>query len=141
MKIDEIVAVSGLPGLYKAVTSRNNGMIIEDIDTQKSRFASIRKHQFTPLATVAIYTDDDATEINEVFSTMMAKEESLPVPELKTSSSQDLFKYFGEILPDYDTERVLISDVKKVLKWYTFLKKRDLFPFEATEEVSSEEEE
>ncbi|MFT4568856.1 MAG: hypothetical protein ACI9FN_003825 [Saprospiraceae bacterium] len=140
MKIDEIVAVSGLPGLYKAVTSRNNGMIIEDIDTQKSRFASIRKHQFTPLATVAIYTDEDATEINEVFSTMLAKEEALPIPEIKSSSSKDLFKYFAEILPEYDTDRVLISDVKKVLKWYLFLRKRELFPFEASEEVSGEEE-
>lgn len=140
MKIDEIVAVSGLPGLFKAVTSRNNGMIIEDIDTQKSRFASIRKHQFTPLATVAIYTDDDATEINEVFSTMLSKEASLPIPDLKTTSSRDLFKYFGEILPEYDTDRVLISDVKKVLKWYSFLRKRDLFPFEASEDVSGEEE-
>ena len=71
---------------------------------------------------------------------MLAKESSLPIPDLKATSSKDLFKYFVEILPEYDTERVLISDVKKVLKWYSFLRKRELFPFEVSEDIGGEEE-
>ncbi len=137
MKIDEIVAVSGLPGLYKIGSSRSNGMIVEDFDTEKSKFVSLRKHQFTPLGTVAIYTDDDATELNIVFESISEHEASHPIPTLN-SPSKELFDYFGIILPDFDRDRVLISDVKKVLKWYHFLKKRALFPFEKS---SGEEEE
>lgn len=140
MKIDEIVAVSGLSGLFKSHTTRNNGMIIEDIDTGKSRFASIRKHQFTPLGTVAIYTQDDAAEIHDVFTTMMTQEAALPLPDIKTSKPDVLFAYFKEILPNYDRERVTVSDVKKVLKWYSFLRKRDLLPLEISRDSSKEEE-
>ena len=27
-------------------------------------------------------------------------------------------KYFKDILPNYDVERVYISDIKKVIQWY-----------------------
>ena len=56
MNLENIVAVSGMPGLYRMAGSRSNGLIIEDFDTGKKRFASIRKHQFTPLESVSIYT-------------------------------------------------------------------------------------
>lgn len=140
MTIDELVAISGMPGLYKIGTSRSNGMIVEDIDSGKSRFISMRKHQFTPLGTVAIYTEMDATELSIVFETMAEKEASMPIPSVN-SSSNELFEYFEEILPDYDRDRVLVSDVKKVIKWYLFLKKRELFPFEKSQDDNPTDEE
>jgi len=112
MKIEEIVAISGLPGLYKIQANRSNGMIVEEIDGGKSKFVSMRKHQFTPLATVAIYTEEDATELEEVFKTIMQKETELPLPDL-SSPKPVLFEYFSKILPEYDRERVMVSDVKK----------------------------
>jgi len=139
MTIDEIVAVSGMPGLYKIGGSRPNGMIVEDLDSGKSKFVSMRKHQFTPLGTVAIYTHEDATEINTVFETIAAKETSVPPPPLNSPSGQ-LFDYFEKILPDYDRDRVMVSDVKKVIKWFYFLKKRALFPFDPSTEDLGEEE-
>ena len=138
MKIEDIVAVSGLPGLFKIIATRNNGLIVEDVDTQKTRFVSVRKHQFTPLATVAIYTEEDTEEINVVFETIQEKIAAGTNPPSVKASSAELFKYFGEILPNYDRDQVLISDVKKVIKWYNFLIERGLFPFE-TEENSEEE--
>ncbi len=56
IKLDNLVAVSGLPGLFKTAANRPNGLLIENIDTGRTKFASIRKHQFTPLETVGIYT-------------------------------------------------------------------------------------
>ena len=38
------------------------------------------------------------------------------------SSSDELKTFFREILEDYDEERVYVSDIKKVIKWYDFLK-------------------
>jgi len=138
VKIEDVVAISGLPGLYKIIASRSNGLIIEEIPSGKSRFASMRKHDFTPLGTVAIYTEDDAVEIIKVFDKIASSESTTPIPEL-SSSKQDLFAYFGEILPDYSRDQVMISDVKKVIKWYKFLVKHELYPF-AEEDHQGEEE-
>lgn len=138
MKLEDIVAISGLPGLYKIVASRSNGMIVEEIPSGKSRFASVRKHQFTPLGTVAIYTEDDAVELTKIFEEMSTQEAVLPIPEL-SSSKQDLFAYFSNILPDYSQDQVMISDVKKVIKWYKFLVLHGLYPFAEGEEKGEEE--
>lgn len=133
MKFKDFVAVSGLPGLFKLSVSRPNGLIVEDVDSGKTKFLSVRKYQFTPLETVAIYTDDDATELKVVFATMQGKEATNPIPNVSEKPSV-LFDYFKEILPDYDRERVIISDVKKVIKWYNFLKERNVIDFTGTDE-------
>ena len=60
-------------------------------------------------------------------------------PPIPTNSSADeLTQYFSKILPDYDEDRVYNSDIKKVIKWFTFLNDRGLLTLE---EVKSEEEE
>ncbi len=125
MKLEDFVAVSGLPGLFRMVANRSNGLIVEDLDSGKRRFASARKHQFTPLASIGIYTDDDTAELSTVFQNMKDQLETNP-PVPTNSSSDDLADYFASILPEYDRDRVHNSDIKKVIKWFNFLHSRDL---------------
>ena len=44
---------------------------------------------------------------------------------------EDLKKYFLEILPEYDKEKVYISDIRKVVNWYNLLQKQDLLKAKA----------
>lgn len=131
------MAVSGLPGLYKLVSSRSNGLVVSHMDEEKTRFCSVRKHQFTPLETVAIYTYSDSTELKEIFATMINRSTDLPIIPTNTSSA-DTETYFREILPEYDEDRVYVSDMKKVIKWFHFLNDRNLLSLEA---LADEEEE
>lgn len=137
MNIKNIVAVSGLPGLFKLAATKNNGLLVSDLDTGKTRFCSVRQHQFTPMETVALYTDTDTTEIGVVFQTMLDKEAELPIPS-PNASHKDLQKYFEVILPDYDRDKVFHSDMKKVIKWFNFLNERGLLTAEP--DKSGEEE-
>ncbi len=126
MNLENLVAVSGLPGLFKMAANRSNGLIIEDIDTGKKRFASVRKHQFTPLESIAIYTDDgDSTEITNVFRNMLDQIDDNPPIEAKSSPEQ-LHEYFADVLPNYDRDRVMTGDIKKLIKWFKFLHERDI---------------
>jgi hypothetical protein len=133
MNLDKYIAVSGLPGLYELVNSRSNGLLVSDIDTKKTRFVSMRKHQFTPLATVAIYTYDDATELKVIFKTMLEQFGENPPISIK-ENSDDIRSYFATILPDYDVDRVQVSDIKKVIKWFNFLHERSLIVFSDSDE-------
>lgn len=134
MKLDEYIAVSGLPGVYKVGANRSNGLLLEDIDTGKTRFASVRKHQFTPLASVAIYTHMDSTPLTDIFKTMKSQMDENP-PIAINADPTDIFAYFEKILPDFDRDKVYISDIKKVIKWFLFLNERNLL-----ERISEEEE-
>jgi hypothetical protein len=139
MKLDNLIAVSGLPGIYRMAANRSNGLIIEDVKTEKRRFASSRKHQFTPLESIAIYTDDgDSTELKNVFRNMQQQLEDNPPPE-GSASAEDLQEYFADVLPNYDRDRVFNGDIKKLIKWFNYLQDSDLLS--EAEEVSAEEEE
>lgn len=138
MKLDDLVAVSGMSGVFKLAANRSNGLIIEDLDSGKRKFAPSRKHQFTPLASIGIFTLEDSTELKIVFRTMVNQMEENPVPAAN-SSSKVLHEYFRKILADYDEDKVHTSDIKKVIKWFLFLNERNLI--DMVDEVEEEGEE
>jgi len=144
MNLEKLVAVSGRPGIYKMAANRSNGLIIQDLDTGKRSFAPSRKHQFTPLESISIYTmsEDSTAELKTVFVNMLTQVESNPPVSTKASSA-DVKGYFEQILPDFDRDKVLVSDIKKLIKWFNFLNERNLLelPVEAEEVVAAEEEE
>lgn len=125
MNLDPYVAVSGNPGVFKLVGPRSNGLVVEEIDTNKVKFFSTRKHQFTPLGTVAIYTLEDSEDLKKIFTTMLEQMDENP-PVSPSAENHVIFEYFEKILPDFDEDKVYISDIKKVIKWFNFLKERDL---------------
>lgn len=139
MNLEKLVAISGLSGVYKVVANKSNGLIIEDLETGKNKFVSSRKYQFTPLESISIYTDDDSRELSKVFDSMLEQYDDTP-PVSPKSSKAVLEDYFADILPDYDRERVYPSDMKKVIKWFTYLKDRNLFEaLEAEAETAATE--
>jgi len=131
MSLEKLVVVGGIAGVHKVAANRSNGLIIEDLDTGKKRFAPSRKHQFTPLESITIYTDDDeeTLELYKVFQNMFAKLEEVPLVKAN-SSNDDLKSYFATIIPNYDRDRVYIGDMKKIVKWFKFLNDRSLISLE-----------
>src|SRR5690554_1458520 len=137
MNLKEIVAVSGLGGLYKVQANRPDGLIVQGFDEEKSKFLSSRKHVFTPLEGITVYTQTDNEELVTIFLKMKEIEKDTPLPDSKKASSADLKKYFETVLPDYDEDRVYVSDIKKLIKWYLILDKEGLVV--KTEEAKEEE--
>jgi uncharacterized protein DUF6852/uncharacterized protein DUF5606 len=123
MNLENILAVTGMPGLYRLVTTRNNGLIIEDFDSGKRTFISLRKHQFTPLESVGIYTYTDVVDLPDVF--LKIQSSGAEIPESGAAAS-DYHKFLREVLPEYDEDRVYLSDIKKLAKWYAFLDAKNL---------------
>ena len=139
MKLDDLVAVSGMSGIFRLAANRNNGLIIENLDSGKRRFASSRKHQFTPLASIAIFTYEDSTELKTVLRNMLEQVESNPAPK-PSESSAVLHEYFRKILSDYDEDKVHTSDIKKLIKWFNYLNERKMIDMIDEEEETNEEE-
>jgi len=138
MSLEKLVVVGGISGVHKVAANRSNGLIIEDLDTGKKRFAPSRKHQFTPLESITIYTttEDETLELSKVFQNMFAKLEATPLVA-HNAPNDDLKAYFAEIIPNYDRDRVYIGDMKKMVKWFKFLNDRSLITLE--EEKTAEE--
>jgi hypothetical protein len=135
---DKLVAVSGKPGLFHLVANRDNGLLLQEVQTSRTQFYSVRQHQFTPLASIGIYTDDDSIELKEVFKRMQASSEPAPFDDLNSVAS--VTTYFENVLPEYDKDKVKINDMRKVIKWFGFLKEKEMLSLieEKAEEISEE---
>lgn len=121
MKLDNIISVSGLPGLHKLIATRPNGLLIESFDNGKRQFVSVRKHQFTPLVSIGIYTYTDVAALDDVLMKVDTTQAENPIPDVN-DKADTLRAWFKAIVADHDEDRVHINDIRKVIKWYTFLK-------------------
>jgi hypothetical protein len=139
MDLSEIVSVSGLGGLHRVVVQREDGLVVTPLGENKNRFVSKRKHTFTPLDGITVYTETDSVELKQVLQNMKKEEEDIRAPSPKKAGSEELKDYFREVLPEYDDERVYVSDIKKIIKWYNQLNEHGLIEVEDEEETGQQE--
>lgn len=130
MKIKDLMSVSGMPGLYRSIATKKTGIVAESLETGQKKFLSARSYQFSPLESIAIYTDTDALPLEDVFNKM---KDNPPSDDLAKS---DLRKYFSEVLPDHDRSKVYASDIKKIVSWFTYLNENGFLEEEESEEES-----
>ena len=126
MELKDIVSISGMSGLFAVVAKRTDGMVVRGLDDEKPQFISSRVHAFTPLDAITIYTGEkDSTELYKVLLEMKKQEQENPIAD-PNGSNDSLKAYFKKVLPDYNEERVYVSDIKKLIKWYQALGKHNL---------------
>ena len=138
MEFNKIIAVSGKPGLYSAVSQTKTGFIVESL-TEKKRFPIASTNNVSLLENIAIYTYEEEVPLLNIFKSMYEKEEGKEALSHKESGKK-LTAYFSEVLPDFDEDRVYTSNIKKVVQWYNILVKAglDFSQVEATTEDSEE---
>ncbi len=135
MNLKEIVSISGMSGLHKIVSQRGDGLIVHSFDDGKSRFVPNRTHIFTPLEGITLYTQTDNVELTKVLAEMKKQKDKNPPVEGKATGAQHQ-EYLRSIVPDFDEEKVYVSDIKKLIKWYHILEAQGLL----VEEAPAEEE-
>ena len=141
MNLEKLVAISGFPGVFKAVTERKNGVIVKSLESGKAKFIPSRRHEIHNLQAIGIYQDDGETmELRHVFRNMLQQIEDNP-PISSKSSAEELREYFREVMPNHDEDKVHISDIKKVIKWFNFLNETGYMVFEDEEEEAASEHE
>ncbi|WP_307759596.1 DUF5606 domain-containing protein [uncultured Mediterranea sp.] len=132
-----ILSISGKPGLYKLVSRGKNMLIVESI-ADKKRLPAYGNEKIISLGDIAMYTDGDDVPLQQVLLAMKTKENGAVVAlDIKKASTNELGAYLAEVLPNYDRDRVHVSDIKKLITWYNLLVNAGLTDFE--EEVSEEE--
>ena len=137
MDLKDIMAIAGKPGLYKFVAQGRNAIIVEQIETGK-RTSAFSHERINSLEEITVFTDDEDMPLKDVFKALYEKEDGKESISPK-SDNNTLKEYFGEVVPDYDRERVYVSDIKKILAWYNILQKADMLSFEEEEEEKKEE--
>ena len=129
--LQTILAISGRPGLYKLLSRGNKNLIVEALDETHRKSPAFATDRITSLADIAIYTDTDDVPLYKVLASLRDLEEGKPTSlNYRKASGDELREYMGKLLPNFDRDRVKMSDIKKLLQWYDILVNNGITDFE-----------
>ncbi|MEJ8756063.1 DUF5606 domain-containing protein [Pontibacter sp. H259] len=141
MPIDlrQVAAISGMNGLYRVVAPTRTGVIVESLSDKPQRMVAQARQRMSLLDEISIYTKDEETTVPlaEVFERINEKfGDDLPLSEKPADHE---YKAFLEaVMPDFDEERVYVSDMKKLANWYKIVKQHIGFTAPEKEEKAVE---
>lgn len=139
--LKNVLSISGRPGLFRLVNRGKNMLIVESLTTGK-RTPAYAHDKVISLADVSIYTNEDDTPLAGVLEAVKVKNDGKPVDVKALGNDDKVREYFGEILPEFDRERVYTTDIKKLFSWYNLLLEAGITDFvekEEEAETTSEE--
>ena len=125
MDFSDIAAVSGKGGLFKVVNPTRTGVILETLDDEKKKMVATMHNKVSILSEISIYTTDTegAVPLEEVMK-KIHQEFDGDTDLDKNSSPEELKSFLKFILPEYDENRVYVSDIKKLVNWYAQIAER-----------------
>lgn len=136
-----ILAISGISGLYLLVSRGRTTLIVESIDEQKKRHAVSLRDKITSLNDISIFTDGDDVLLTTVFESIRTATEGKPLDiEVKKATKKDLENFLAGVLPNYDRDKVYPNDIRKIINWYNILIKNGISDFKEKDEATEKAE-
>ena len=131
MKITDILAVAGKPGLYQVLASGSASIVVESmLDGKRSSVPGTAR--VSNLADITMYTHDDDVPLLDILNRMHDAQKGAEGPSHK-DAAQTIRDFVDGIVPELDHDRVYQSDLKKLVQWYKLLVSKGAFPLEAPE--------
>lgn len=138
--LKKIVSISGKPGLYKVISQGKNMLIVESL-VDKKRMPAHSKDKVVSLADVSMFTENGDKPLSEILESLKTKENGAIASIDAKADAQSLRTYFGEIVPDFDRDRVYPTDIKKLIQWYNLLIETENTDFASKEETEVDSQE
>lgn len=130
MDLEKILTIPGKPSLYRLISQSKVSAIVENLQDKK-RLPVFGLEKVSALAEIAIYTQEGEMGLPKVFRAMHKVLDGKKTEEL--AQIKNLKEYFARFVPDFDTEHVYDSNIKKVLAWYNLLLENGLVDQELSE--------
>lgn len=135
MSLDKILSIGGRPGLFKLLTQTRTGLVAESLLDNRKVTVGMSSN-VSVLSEIAIYTLEEELPLRAVFEKIQLKEKGGKTSVKHKDDKLSLEEYFFEVLPNYDEDKVYVSDIKKVIQWYNILHDHGITDFTEPEEES-----
>jgi len=122
MELSEIASISGKGGLFKVLKPGKSGVLLESLDAAKTRVVASATQRLSLLSEISIYTTtkEGTVALEEVLKKIY-KDFNNDLGVDGNSEGVELKAFLKSVLPEYDEDRVYVSDIKKLVKWYSVL--------------------
>src|SRR5271154_4399335 len=122
MELSEIASVTGKGGLYKVFKPTKGGVILESLDKARTKIVASATQRLSLLNEISIYTTTkDGTAPLETVLRKIHVDFGNDLGLDAASDPAELRSFLKSVLHEYDENRVYVSDIKKLIKWYGIL--------------------
>jgi hypothetical protein len=125
MELTEIASISGKGGLFKVLKPGKSGVLLESMDAAKTRIVASASQRLSLLSEISIYTTtkEGTVPLEEVLK-KINQEYKNDLGVDGNSDGNELKAFLKSVLPTFDEDRVYVSDIKKLVKWYAILQEQ-----------------
>lgn len=135
-----ILSISGKSGLFRLLSQGKNTLIVESlVDGRRSPVHA--KDRVVSLGDITMFTQDEDIALNEVLTKLYAHQQGKAIDLAALKSNEALAELFGQVIENFDRERVYPSDIKKLFTWYNVLVAAGFTSFEEEQEATTTTEE
>ena len=138
MDLNKILSITGKPGLYRLVAQSKNGLIIESLLDGK-RMNAFMNEKISSLEEISLFSHSEDVALKDVLRNMFNLTNGQKAIDNKADDVK-IKEFFGQIVPDYDKERVYVSHMRKVIGWYNLLLEKGMLDFTEEEVTESKPE-
>ncbi len=139
MDLTGILAITGKPGLYKLISQTKSGALVESL-VDKKRMPAFAHERISSLKDITMFGNDEDKPLIDIFQNIYKIEDGKECISHK-SSDKELKDYMEKVFPNYDKERVHLSDMKKLFSWYNILLSNNLIDLEQPQQEEEKQEE
>ncbi len=124
MTLAEIATVSGKGGLFKVVAPTKSGVVLESLDEAKTKVVASANNRLSLLNEISIYTTtrEGTVPLEDVLKKIYKEFGNDPGVDSEADGGE-LKSFLKSVLPEFDESRVYVSDIKKLVKWYSLILK------------------
>ncbi len=124
MNFKDIAAVAGKPGLYRIVSPTRSGVVLEALDDKKTKLVAGMSMRVSVLNDISIYTltEEGAEPLESVMKKINANYQGDTGVDASATDAE-LRAFLKSVLPEFDQDRVYVSDIKKLNAWYLLIYK------------------
>jgi len=137
MDLSEYFTIPGKPGVFKMLSQSKSNAVMESLIDGK-RLPVFTSDKISSLEEIGMFTNGEDVPLIEVFQNIFRKENGGQASVSPKADNKALQAYFSEVLPDWDKDRVYVSDIKKVIAWYNLLAEKNLISLEEKSEEPGE---
>ncbi len=137
MDLSRILSITGKPGLFRILTQSKGGVVVESL-LDGRRMAIGQTQRVSTLSDISIYTTEGDVPIKDIFAKIAEHTKGAAI-DVDMNNNDALRSFFTEMVPTHDEDRVYVSDIRKMVKWFNTLQGKNLLIEVAVDEVAVDE--
>ena len=96
------------------------------------------RDEIVSLGDIAMFTTDEDVPLWQGLENLKKVcKDGACTADVENMSKDQLFKFFAEVLPNFDRDRVYPTDIRKLISWYNLLVKAGITDFQEQEDAEA----